>query len=247
MQKRNSTYKLERKIDLYLNGQLPESEIDALWEELIKREENMEYLKTAANLRAVLMRRRREKQHRTGVNSPRWMYYAAAAAVALIIGVMAVYQWQPWTPAQGPLEPVAKVELDYYRSANGVATESNRRADVITEAIRLANSGQDEHAISLLKESLPKADNLRETASIRINLASLYFNRHQYNSTLDALQPVLNKEKLDVLTQEKAWWIKAQAHMHLKQTAKAKAAFEKVYDFNGAYRRTAANYLEELK
>lgn len=45
---------LEEKIDLYINGQLSRKEVDELWIELIQEEYLIDYLKTVANVKAII-------------------------------------------------------------------------------------------------------------------------------------------------------------------------------------------------
>lgn len=49
---------LQERIDLYINGQLSQKEVDELWVELIQDEFLIDYLKTVANIKAVIESRR---------------------------------------------------------------------------------------------------------------------------------------------------------------------------------------------
>src|SRR5690625_393257 len=144
--KRNGidTY-IERKIDLYVNGKLDQHQIDELWSVLIQDESALDYLKTVANLKELADREREQCPDKTlqggyeRTNEPRtpWIV-AAAAAVLLIIGSWGVLQLDR---ADQQPEPIAQIELDYYRSGESSIDPTSDEA-VIREAIILANRGE---------------------------------------------------------------------------------------------------------
>ncbi|PWG73436.1 hypothetical protein DF186_23090, partial [Enterococcus hirae] len=49
---------LKHKIDLYTEGRLTASEVDELWAELIQDEQYMDYMKSVANLKTVVGKRK---------------------------------------------------------------------------------------------------------------------------------------------------------------------------------------------
>jgi tetratricopeptide (TPR) repeat protein len=232
---------LEEKIDRYVNGQLSAQEVDELWAELIQDGYHLDYLKSVANLKAVI-ERKREKQKST--TKERYWYYAAAAVIAFLIAVVGVMNIS--TQQQSSVEPVSSIELDYYRSGDGTIASSSDK-EVIRNAIELANTGRENEAISLLASELENASEPGWIAELSLNLGSLHYNNGNYNKAIEHYERVVaHKDNVDVLMLEKAYWYIGNAHFHLDQLVDARMNIEKAYELNGAYRRVAQSYLNAL-
>lgn len=235
---------LEEKIDQYINGQLSAQEVDELWAELIQDGYHLDYLKSVANLKAVV-EERREKQQR--LNKNKYWYYAAAAVIALLVAVLGIMNIS--TNQETTVQPVSSIELDYYRSGDGAVTPSESDKGIISEAIQLANTGRVDEAISLLDDELEQANNPAWVAELSLNLGSLHYNRGSYSEAIEYYENVIahkDAEAVDVLMIEKAYWYIGNAHFHLDQLVDARYNIEKAYDLNGAYRRVAKSYLNAL-
>lgn len=232
---------LEEKIDQYINGQLSPQEVDELWAELIQDGYHLDYLKSAANLKAVIERKREERKAK---KRKKYWYYAAAAVITLLITVMGVMNFSFQNGSS--VQPVASVELDYYRSGDGTIDTDNE-TEVIRNAIRLANTGRVGEAISLLNTELENASEPSWIAKLSLNLGSLHYNEGNYNMAINYYRNVIeNEEHVDVLMAEKAYWYIGNAYFHIDQLAEAQANIEQAYELNGAYRRVAKSYLDAL-
>ncbi len=232
---------LEEKIDQYINGQLSAREIDELWAELIQDGYHLDYLKSAANLKAVIEQKREARR----VNSAkRYWYYAAAAVVALLIGVLGVMNLS--TQDGTAVQPVSSIELDYYRSGDGTL-DTVDESGIIRDATRLANTGRVSEAISLLDAELEKATEPAWIGELSLNLGTLHYNEGNYNEAISYYSTVIsNKDHIDVLMLEKAYWYTGNAYFHMDKLTEARANIEEAYKLNGAYRRVAKSYLNAL-
>lgn len=238
---------LEEKIDLYINGQLSAEEVDELWSELIQDGYHLDYLKSAANLKAVIERKREERKKS---QTKQYWYYAAAAVVALLIGVIGVMNFS--VEESAPVQPVPSVELDYYRSGDGTI-DTDSQSGIISDAIELANTGRVGEAISLLDTELGEASEPIWIAKLSLNLGSLYYNQADYNQAIQRFNRVISQlQQVDKLTSndklmlEKAYWYIGNAYFHQDKLAEAQTNIEKAYELNGAYRRVAKSYLDAL-
>ena len=225
---------LEKKIDLYINGQLSHEEIEELWAELIQDGHHLDYLKTVANTKAVIESNR--KKGKIFNFSQSWTY-AAAAAIALLIAVMTMLTYPSFQSEQ--VEPITNIELDVYRG------ENNNRA-VLMSALTLANSGKTQEAIVVLEDELQKAEDAAWIAELHLNIGSLHYNSGNYTQAVENFEQVVNKDEVDILTREKGYWYLGNAYFQLNQLDKAEAAIQSAYDLNGAYRRVAQSYLNAL-
>lgn len=232
---------LEAKIDQYVNGQLSAQEIDELWSELIQDGYHLDYLKSVANLKAVIKKRRAEQKAR---EARRYWYYAAAAVVTLLIAVMSFLNYSVQDNSE--VKPISEIELNYYRSGDGSVSVGDG-SEIIRNAIALANTGQVSEAVSLLENELETATEADWIAELSLNLGSLYYNQGKFQQAIEHYDKVIsNKEHIDVLMLEKAYWYTGNAYFHLDQLSTARSYIEKAYDLNGAYRRVTQSYLNAL-
>lgn len=240
---------IERKIDLYVNGKLDQHQIDELWSELIQDESALDYLKTVANLKELAGRERElypGRARQSGydrTNEPRtpWMI-AAAAAVLLMIGSWGVLQldWEDQQP-----EPIAQIELDYYRSGES-SIDPTSDETVIREAIILANRGEHLMAIDLLEQELESTSDSYSRSQLYLNAGSILYNNSSYAEAASRFERIVNEEIGDLLIQERAWWYLGNTYFQLNRMDEALQAFRRAYELNGAYSRVAESYLKAL-
>lgn len=238
-----SQNKLEEKIDQYVNGQLSQKEVDELWAELIQDGYHLDYLKTVANLKEVV---KKKKERRKALKMKRYWSYAAAAVIALTIGFLGVMNFQQ-SGVNGDIQPIQSIELDYYRSPDGNGADNN----IIRDAITLANTGQFDQATAMLNKELQRANDPQWISELNLNLGSLYYNEGNYRESTDYFQRIIaqkessnnNLSTEEKLILEKAYWYLGNAYFQLDQLDMAKQNIENAYALNGAYRRVAESYL----
>jgi tetratricopeptide (TPR) repeat protein len=237
---------LERKIDLYVHGQLNDEQIDDLWAELIQNNYALDYLKTVASLKGVIDEESRQEldQKKSNVRilkSSNW-YMAAAAALVLIVGAFGLLQLNTETEF---VDPIASIELDYYRSADGTA-EGDGGDTVIREAIVLANEGEYQQAIEIIDSGLNQVSDADSRALLFINAGSILYNVSMYEDAIIRFEKVVEIEESDPLVRERAYWYLGNTFFQLNKLEEAKQAFQNAYELNGAYSRVAQSYLKAL-
>ncbi len=234
---------LERKIDLYVNGKLDAEQVDELWSELIQDEYYMDYMKSVANLKAVIDRKQAAKPSSKVYSFRKVAQYAAAAAVVLIASVVGVLNFNP--SGDFSVSPIAQIGLDVVRDADGISPTVT--SDVIRRAIRLATDGEVQEAISLLQTELEEATEPQLKAEIALSLGSIQYNTGNYSSSIENFKIVTAQENIEVLTLEKGYWFLGNTYFQLDQLEEAEEAFKKAYELNGAYSRVAKTYVDALK
>lgn len=236
---------LKRKIDLYIEGQLNAREVDELWAELIQDERYMDYMKSVANLKAVVDKR---KESAKVTPLPTYLYYAAAAVVAILVTVFGVINFANQTNPQ-TVSAIEDVELEYYRSSDGALT-AEKGDGIIQDAIALANRGNRDQAISMLKGELEN-ENVTSARKVELSLTlgSLYYNQADYRQAIETYSNIIDQRSqadIDVLSLEKAYWFRGNAFLQQDQRSKARTDIQKAYELNGAYSRVAKEYLDAL-
>ncbi|MCW9707840.1 tetratricopeptide repeat protein [Fodinibius salsisoli] len=236
---------LKHKIDLYVEGQLSAREVDELWAELIQDERYMDYMKSVANLKGIV-----DKRKETAKVTPlsTYVYYAAAAVVAILVTVFGVINFASQSTQQ-LISPVDDVELQYYRSSDGTLSSENEE-DAVEKAIILANEGNDTQAINLLEGKLQNAALASDKkVELSLTLGSLYYNKAEYSQAIKVYGNVIEQNgqaDIDVLSLEKAYWYRGNAYLQKELISEARADMQKAYELNGAYRRVAERYLDAL-
>lgn len=233
---------LERRIDLYVNGRLNADQTDELWAELVQDEYYLDYMKSVANVKAIIDRQKSEKPTSKIYSFQRVAQYATAAAVILIIGLVGFMNLNP--SSDFGVNPVDQIGLDNVRDGNGVPEMVTN--EVIREAIRLATEGEVEQAISLLQTELDVVEAPQLKAEIALSLGSIQYNNGNYDSSIENFELVVEQPDIEVLTLEKGYWFLGNTYFQLDRLDEAKQAFNKAYELDGAYRTVAETYVKAL-
>lgn len=235
---------LEQKIDRFIRDRMNPEEIDDLWVELLQDDEYIDYLQTSANLREIVRRKTKSKPSgRVHILNP-WKRSVAAAAAILIMIAGSVTLYLSFDEPQS-VEPIASIELDYYRSGDSEAVQDETEA-VIREAIIRVNEGFYEDAIRILDEQLEITEDPDLCASLQINAGSIMYNTGHYRDALERFQHVVENEEGDAMIRERALWFLGNTHFQLNEMDEARRAFQMAYELNGAYSRIAQSYLRAL-
>lgn len=238
MKNLNNNQSIEERINRYVNTRLNENEVEQLWADLIASPYYYDYLKTAANVK-YLLNQEREK-HSNIQKRTYWM--AIAASIAITIGILSlVFQFNH--SGSDSIEPLGNLAFTNMRSAEVV---NNTPQSQLQKGINLANSGKITEAIALFTRIKDENKDVRIDAMADLNLGIVYYNQHEYSKAVQSFDNVLSTEKSDVLMKEKAYWFSGNAYLKMNDLKSAKESIQKAYDLNGAYRRIAGKYLNEI-
>lgn len=233
---------IEQKIDDYIHEELSAKEIDDLWAELLEDDYYLDYLKSAASLKKIIEENNQKKSRLLDFpTSTKWV--SAAAAVILLVGSVVVFNLSV-KPSES-IQPIASIELDYYRSADGSASEMEELSNVRT-AITHANQGNIDAALDLLDRKIDEASTNVEKADLMITAGSILYNSGRYTEAVDRFETAIALDINDSIIEERAFWYLGNTYFQLNKIDEAKEAFAKAYDLNGAYSRVANSYLKAL-
>lgn len=233
---------LERQIDLYVNGKLNADETDELWAELIQDEYYLDYMKSVANLKAVIYKKKQAQPTAKIYSLPKVMRYAAAAAVIIIAGVIGVMNYN--TTGSIAVGPIDQIGLDVVRNADGIS--ETVESEVIREAIKLATDGEVNEAISLLQSEMETTNDSQLKAELALSLGSIQYNNGQYSASIESFETVITQKQIEVLTLEKGYWFLGNSYFQMDRLEEAEEAFKNAYALNGAYSRVAKTYVDAL-
>jgi len=232
---------IERRIDFYLEGKLSHEEIDELWADLLQDKYYYDYMKTAATLKGMAQEKQSEATIYTF--SPLKQAYLAAAMilVAAAFVIFNLYDESGITT----VEPVASIELDYYRSADGLAAEGQFN-EKLMNVISVANRGDIEGAIIIIDRELAATSDPALSHELLVTAGSILYNAGRYDLARERFEAGLELNSPDILLNERNYWYLGNTYFQLNMIDDAKAALEKAYDLNGAYSRIAQSYLRAL-
>ncbi len=235
---------LERKIDLYINGKLSAEEVDILWAELIQNEYYLDYAKSVANLKAVIENERKANEATPTYQLRRIASYGVAAAIAIIIGVVGVLNFNSDNIGSEGLDAVSWIEYDTYRSSNDSPAITNN--EVIKTAIRLANDGNTEEAIELLNSEISIETDAEILAELSLSLGSIQYNYGDYENALLNFERVVSQTEINSLILEKGYWYLANTQIQLDNLSDAEESLQRTLDIDGQYSRVAERYLNAI-
>lgn len=238
----NRNKDLEKRIEAYVDGDLSTREIDELWAELLDNEYYYDYMKSVASMKKVA-EDRQEKSRLQGSESQKTVWLSAAAAILLMIGAATIFNIST-EPAEN-ISPISSIELDYYRSADGMAAD-NMESDVVRRAISTANTGDVAEALSLINEELQKENSDYKEAELLITSGSILYNSGRFAEAIERFETAIDINYDDMMLRERNYWYLGNAYFQVNKLDEAKFALEQAFELNGAYSRVAQSYLRAL-
>lgn len=232
---------LEEQIDRYVSGELNQDQVDELWTQLIQEPYYAEYLKTVANISHIISSSKIRKVETEEIRSTN-AWYAFAAAVVLVIGLMStmlIYK----DASVNHFDAMSSLEMHNVRSSVISADEVEAG---IQHGIGLAVTGNTDQAITHLSDLYEKVNRADVRSDIQLNIGIIQYNSSRFEEAQNTFRLITETSSDDKLMMEKALWYKANTHLKLGSVDEAKQIIRQVYDIDGAYRRIAATYLSNL-
>lgn len=243
---------ISQKITQYLNGQLTDQEIDALWEEFLKNPLMFELFETELNLHDLFQ----NKKYKPGPTSQsvsrspmrrykKWIF-AAAAAVLISIGLQYFSMSGEYPISDLALNSIEATEMigaDVFRDEREVAEDINL---AINNSLANALKNESEEARSILLDLLPKDLNTEQAARVYLNLGILEYNKQGYSSSVERFNHLLEISDLPIYFKEKAYWFSGNALINLRQYQAARESIYNAYILDGKYREAAETLLRRL-
>mgnify|MGYP003668723328 FL=1 len=233
---------LERQIDLYLNGRLTEEQTDDLWFELIQDGYYLDYMKSVANLKSIIIETRENDKPTVAKQIRKYATYVTVATIVIFVGVLGVMNYSSNNVAS--ISPIAEIGLDIVRSEVGVS--ANITNETIKKAIQLAANGNTLEAKKLLSDELENEQDPTLIAEFSITLGSIHYNLGEYDQAVSSFKRVVSQKNISESILEKGYWLLANSYFQLDRLDEAKIAFQNTYDLDRQYSRIAKRYINAL-
>lgn len=241
---------LRNKIDAYIKGNLPEKEIQGLWNEFIKNPELLDILEIEVNVKEIIQQ---ETQKYTATSNsgihklPAWTWHAAAAAVIAIIALVQLFRVQ--TPTDINAFIVQQIEPGQVETADGIRSKDM----MITEADSLLNlgfeaiiSGNDSRAIELFDMVIQNHGEEPYGSKAYLNKGIVLYNKGDYESAILAFTQSLDRVEDSKMITEKAYWYLGNALVNTGKLQEAHQAVFSAYQMDGLFRKPAFRLLKKL-
>lgn len=254
---------LEKQIEAYINGQLSEKEIKALWVDLLKKPEYIDLLETELGAREIHRRKKNAEQNQSNhirggdggtVSEPSGSYYkwwAAAAAVAVIFIVISLLQIDTGqTVREMALTNINIAE--HLASADVLRGQEDQLSQVdslLNAGFKAALSGDAEQALRIYKKvTVDYKEASTAVSRAFLNIGILRFNSEEYRASSNAFNQALQHvTEKDSVLEEKAHWYLGNSYIHLDSIDKAQVALQKVYAMDGIYKKQAKRLLDKIE
>lgn len=239
MKQRDTYPELKKTIDLYVEGELNKEEVDELWTELIHDSKALGYLKTVVDINEIDDEEYEERiKTTTQKRTPNYWYLSAA--LVLIAGALFIFQIE--TEATESVQPITNIELNYYRSADGISGDEA----MLREAIKFAKQGKYDVAVQIIDVELNRTANVYTKSLLLIQSGSILYNAARFREALSRFDKVTKTPDVNLLIRERAYWYLGNTYFQLGEPEAAKVAFQNAYELDGAYSRVAKKYLIAL-
>lgn len=245
---------LLKTIDLYIRGELSQTEIDDLWKEFLQHPEYYEWFETELHLRSLIKKGKKPVFFRDENGSARfyalgnyktWLV-AAAAAVLIAVGLQLFsidQQEALQRMAVSTIEVSEMMGAELQRSDNETAEEMDI---AINLALALAYDNEPELAIHQFRQILDQHPAGQQRVRVEMNLGILLYNQEEYEPAAAHFRSVTEMDEVQPRTLEKSWWFLGNAYLNLGELAEAREAVNHVYRMDGRFRSPALALLKRL-
>lgn len=235
----------------YLEGELSDESVDALWAYLLGSPDDMDYLETLATLKTMgekgeLVADESKIVGTIGQEESPNIYnfrkYLVAAAV-LIVSVAISFNVLQQSDTTGPT-PISSIEFNTERSVG----QSTTFDDYINSAVEHSAEGNVDEAIKVLNAAQINLDLSNDQLNeLRIVEGSVLYNASKFEEAKVVFEFLTeNRNNISFIDYEKSMWYLANTYLQLDKTELARQKMEKVVELDGAFNRVARKSLNTL-
>ena len=240
------TQETQHTIDQYIAGKLSPDEIDHLWAEMLSDPEAYDYLKVVANAHHLANKPSLQPAKTHTMN---WKDYtpwiSAAAVLALIITVLLNIQ----IDTQQQLLPISDINVGQFEIGETMRDSQQSTVSMLdsllSTGMQAKLDGREQESRFTFKKIIDDYPNEAKAAKAYLNLGILDYNDDKFSSATKNFESAATYTDR-TLIREKAFWYKANAHIHLEQIKEARESVLKAYAQNGDFRRDAFILLKKL-
>jgi len=235
----------------YLEGEMSEEKVDALWAYLLGSPDDMDYLETVATLKTMgekgaLVADENKVSGTIGTKDTGRIYpirkYLVAAAV-LIFSIAISYTLIEQSDATGPV-PISSIEYNTERSAD----EGTTFDEYINNAVEKSAEGNVDEAVAILSAAYVNLELTTDQFNeLKIVEGSVLYNAGNYTEAKAIFETLTkNRENINFMDYEKSMWFLANSYLQLNESERAKDIMQQVVELDGAYNRVARKTLESF-
>lgn len=236
---------IRKLIDAYVKGQLSEDEIQALWDEFAKYPEFLDVLEVETGLKALVSEKKGEKAVVHKLSN--WTWYAAAAAVILIVALVQVFRIN--TPTELDDFMVHNITPDQIETADGVRTDDlgmTTADSLLNLGFEAVITGDEERALELFNEVINKYDKEPYGSKAHLNKGIVLYNESNYEEAVQSFRESAKRADHSRMISEKAYWYLGNALINIGNLEEAREAIYEAYQMDGVFRNASFRLLQKL-
>ncbi|MGF1669107.1 MAG: tol-pal system YbgF family protein [Balneolaceae bacterium] len=244
-----------KNIELYIRGELHESEIEQLWEEFIKDPEYFELFDTELQLRHLGKKRQeavkqielnKGKPHQK-IKSP--IILACAAILFIAFGLFLFSTFKSMSIADYAIPEISHQEIlgaEVFRSD----TEQGESVDAnitLNRGLVASLENRVVDAIDYFKSVLVKKPDSLQIFKANYNLGILYYNQKDYSASLTAFKAAdIHTVDIDFLREKYLWYL-GNTLLKNGNLAESERVISEVVSMSGMYVNEAAELSDILR
>ncbi|WP_018128104.1 tetratricopeptide repeat protein [Balneola vulgaris] len=237
-------------IQRYIQGQLSEEEIEALWVEFAKDPTLLDRLEIEVGVKKIIQAEMAPSQSKGAkllfLNN--WGWHAAAAVAILLVAVVQVFRVD--TPTQLSEFIITGIPLDQVETTDGIRSKKEM---IVLEADSLMNLGfaalvndNKEQALSLFNQVIASYDEEPYASKAYLNRGIIHFNDGVFESAVEDFIEAAERASDNRMISEKAYWYLANTYVNTGQLEKALEAVSEAYKRDGVFRKPALLLYQKL-
>ncbi len=247
---------LEKQIDAYIKGKLSEKEAHQLWEKLLKRPDYIELLETELGLKSIMQDRstgdasQSPARENTVIYSlhKSWKWMAAAAAVALLVVSVNVFQ----ADTNRSVTELAEQNFNLAENLSSAQILRDQKSEVSTSdsllnrGFEAAISGEVSRALQVYDEIIEEYGDKPAAVQAYLNKGIIQYNSGDFGKSIQSFEAVIQNVKDKKVVEEKAYWYMGNAYINIENLSDARDAIHNAYAMDGIYRKPAFRLLRKL-
>mgnify|MGYP003634081086 CR=1 FL=1 len=245
----DKTLNLREKIDAYVKGQLGETDIQELWNEVAKNPALLDDLELEVGVKALLTGQEisSSKKKATLHTLPNWAWHTAAAAVIALVALLQLFRTPtPTELSQFVLKGISPDQIETSDALRSSALGISSADSLLNLGFQAAYTGNNQKALKIFDSIIEQYQQEPYASKAYLNRGIILYNSGDYPNAVVSFNEALSRIEDNRMLTEKAQWFLANAYINTNELEKALKAAGEAYIQNGVFRTQSFRLYQKL-